>query len=157
MKVVHAVEKDMPGWLELAAEVEYLFGPMVEEPGFIRALEKHINARSAFCIREQDGPPGAQLLGGLLFSSTHAPVYKLGWLSVNAGARGRGVATTLVRHAFSGVVRPAEVAVVTFGPDIPDGQPARELYRKLGFRPSADKLPAGPEGGSRQKFILQLR
>jgi hypothetical protein len=34
------------------------------------------------------------------------------------------------------------------------GQPARGLYKSAGFRP-AEILPAGPEGGSRQRFVLQ--
>ncbi|MET3291049.1 UNVERIFIED_CONTAM: hypothetical protein ABID98_003619 [Brevibacillus sp. OAP136] len=35
MKVVNATKDDIAGWLELAAEVEYLFGPMVNDPKFI--------------------------------------------------------------------------------------------------------------------------
>jgi len=34
--------------------------------------------------------------------------------------------------------------------------PARALYESFGFVP-AEHLPNGPEGGSRQRFRLQLR
>lgn len=39
---------------------------------------------------------------------------------------------------------------------IPDGQAARSLYQKFGFVPSNESIPNGPEGGSRQKFILSI-
>ncbi|BBH22072.1 hypothetical protein Back11_34170 [Paenibacillus baekrokdamisoli] len=52
---------------------------------------------------------------------------------------------------------PAEVSVVTFGDDIPDGRPARRLYQKFGFLPLEELIPNGPEeGGSRQKFMLMI-
>ncbi len=65
MRVVHATLDDMPAWLKLAAEVESLFGPMVDDPNFIRALENGIQRHTAFCIRAADGPPGTALRGGL--------------------------------------------------------------------------------------------
>lgn len=40
--------------VELASEVEYLFGLMVSDPQFIQAIEKNINQCSAFCVREND-------------------------------------------------------------------------------------------------------
>lgn len=48
MNVVNAALEDINGWLELASEVEYLFGPMIEDPKFIQALEKNISKNSAF-------------------------------------------------------------------------------------------------------------
>ncbi|MEF3305689.1 GNAT family N-acetyltransferase [Paenibacillus sp. GYB003] len=156
MDVVNATKEDIQGWLELAAEVEYLFGPMLDNPHFIDALEKNINRGSAYCVRENNGSPGSNLLGGVLFSSSNAPFYKIGWLSVSSQSRGRGVATVLLNHVLS-LVRPSsEVSVITFGDDIPDGKAARSLYQKFGFIPSNELVPNGPEGGSRQKFILTI-
>lgn len=154
MRVVNATMDDLNGWLELASEVEYLFGPMVSDPNFIQALEKNINQNSAFCVRENDGLPGSRLLGGILFSASNAPRYKVGWLSVSAQARNKGIATALLRHILKLIDVPAEVVVTTFGYDIPDGQPARKLYQKFGFVPLDELIPNGPEGGSRQKFKL---
>ena len=34
MRVVLALAADIPAWLDLAAEVEPLFGPMADDPGF---------------------------------------------------------------------------------------------------------------------------
>ncbi|UKS29617.1 hypothetical protein LOZ80_12050 [Paenibacillus sp. HWE-109] len=77
MNVVSATKDDLSGWLELTAEVEYLFGPMVSDPKYIKAIEKNINQTSAFCVRENDGAPGSFLLGGILFSSVNSPSYKM--------------------------------------------------------------------------------
>lgn len=35
MKAVNATKDDLNNWLELASEVEYLFGPMVSDQKFI--------------------------------------------------------------------------------------------------------------------------
>ncbi|MDQ0914712.1 N-acetyltransferase [Paenibacillus sp. V4I5] len=157
MKVVNATKDDLNVWLELASEVEYLFGPMVSDPKFIQAIEKNINQRSAFCVRENDGLPGSGLLGGVLFSSAGASSYKIGWLAVSSRARNKGIATALLRHILKLVDVPAEVLVTTFGDEIPDGRPARKLYQKFGFVPQEESIPNGPEGGSRQKFKLLIK
>jgi ribosomal protein S18 acetylase RimI-like enzyme len=156
MNVVNATVEDIKGWLELASEVEYLFGPMVDDPNFIQALEKNINQGSAFCVRENDGSPVSRLLGGVLFSSSNAPRYKIGWLSVSTQARNKGVGTALLKHILTIVQIPSEISVTTFGDDIPDGQPARRLYQKFGFLPLKELIPNGPEGGSRQMFKLTI-
>src|SRR5215212_2451843 len=39
MHIVLAQPADLPAWLDLAAEVEFLFGPMVADPGFHAALD----------------------------------------------------------------------------------------------------------------------
>ncbi|WP_199613567.1 hypothetical protein [Paenibacillus alkalitolerans] len=41
MKVVAATKEDIMGWLELASEVEYLFGPMVSDPKFFLVMGAH--------------------------------------------------------------------------------------------------------------------
>ncbi|OMF23079.1 hypothetical protein BK133_24885 [Paenibacillus sp. FSL H8-0548] len=156
MKVVNATKEDLNEWLKLASEVEYLFGPMINDPNFIQAIEKNINQCSAFCVRENDGSPGSPLLGGVLFSSANAPSYKIGWLAVSSRARNKGIAAELMRFILKRVNIPAEVTVTTFGDDIVDGRPARKLYQKFGFVPQEETIPNGSEGGSRQKFKLVL-
>jgi ADP-ribose pyrophosphatase YjhB (NUDIX family) len=64
MRVDTAQLDDMPNWLALAAEVEPLFGPMVDDPGFTNALRANIQRGTACCVRENDGPPGTPLMGG---------------------------------------------------------------------------------------------
>lgn len=67
-----AGEQDSPGFLDLAAQVEHWFGPMVEDPGFRAAVDKHIR-RSMALVAVSSGPG---LLGGLLFGAK-APTYHL--------------------------------------------------------------------------------
>jgi len=150
MKVFIAQPEDFQSWLRLAAEVEYLFGPMVNEPGFHRALCKNIERETAFCIREDDGPAGVPLLGGLLFSPK-PPIYTIGWLAVAQRIRRRGLGRLLLGHAAHLVHPPAEMVVTTFGPDSRYGQPARRFYESMGFHP-AEPAPNGPEGSSRQIY-----
>ena|SRR3712207_5134760 len=150
MRVEAARYRDIRGWLDLAAEVEPLFGMMLDDPQFHRALHRNIDRGTAFCVREDDGPPGGPLLGGLLFSP-HYPEYWIGWLAVAERWRRHGVGRRLVEHALGLVQPPAVVAVVTFGEDIDAGRPARRFYEQLGFQP-AEAAPPGPEGGSRQVY-----
>ena len=134
--------------------MEALFGALVDNPDFRRALHRNIERGTAFCVRENDGPPGAPLAGGLLFSP-HPPLYTIGWLAVARRWRRQGLGRMLVGHARGLVQPPAELAVVTFGEDNVAGEPARQFYRELGFQP-AEQAPAGPGGGSRQVFRLLL-
>ncbi len=133
MNVVHAQIEDIPAWLALAAEVEPLFGPMVNEPGFHEALGRNIDRKSAFCVREDDGPAGAPLLGGILFSCRQASQYEVGWLAVAAAARRCGVGSLLLRHVLGRVRPPGEVMVETFRDEAPGGLPARLFYERHGF------------------------
>jgi GNAT superfamily N-acetyltransferase len=131
MRVVLAKLADSPAWLTLAAEVEFLFGPMVADPGFPAALEQNIARQTAFCMREQDGAPGRPLMGGLLFSATHTPHYTIGWFAVAQRWQRQGVAQLLVQHCIQRIQPPAELSVVTFGEDNRAGRPARHFYYGL--------------------------
>lgn len=42
-----ADEQDMPGFLDLAGQVERWFGPMVDDPGFRAAIGRHIRRATA--------------------------------------------------------------------------------------------------------------
>jgi GNAT superfamily N-acetyltransferase len=153
-RVVVAQPEDIPAWLILAAEVEPLFGPLVNEPSFQRALHKNNARGTAYCVREQDGPPGVPLCGGLLWSA-HAPLYTIGWLAVAKQHRRHGIGLRLVEHVLRLVDVPAEVIVTTFGAGDPAGEPARRFYERIGFQ-AAEAAPNGPDGGSRQIFRLCL-
>ena len=155
MQVALAQPADIPAWLHLAAEVEFLFGPMLADPAFHQALERSIQRQTAFCIREQADIPGTPLVGALLFSATHAPHYKISWLAVAARWRRRGAAQILVTHCFSLIQPPAELSVITFGADNPSGKPARDFYARLGFY-AAEVAPNGPDGGTRQVYRRQF-
>ncbi|MFE5604145.1 GNAT family N-acetyltransferase [Streptomyces coelicoflavus] len=161
MMVRLAEERDFPGFLGLAGQVEHWFGPMVEEAGFHDAVREHIRRGAALVAVAPDpdtgaGPgagAGAELLGGLLFGSED-PVHHIHWLVVSQQARTGGVGRELMRDAMRRWVRgPAEVEVVTFGADHPGASAsgARAFYERLGFTP-AETVAPGPEGGSRQRF-----
>jgi ribosomal protein S18 acetylase RimI-like enzyme len=151
MDVVEAGGADFAGFLSLAAEVEEWFGPMVDEPGFHAVVERKIRERKAFVVRAED-----RLLGGLMIGGA-GPEYHLSWLVVSAAARGRGVGKALIRHATEGFRRPCRVDVITFGRDHPGAitSGARAFYERLGFREGGE-APDGPEGGSRQHYVLEL-
>jgi GNAT superfamily N-acetyltransferase len=153
MIVLTACNADIPAWTDLAREVEPLFGAsMADDDGFLQILQRKIDNGLAFSIRENDGPPGASLCGGLLFSIHHHPVYQIGWLAVSAKWRRFGVGRALVMHACRLVTPPAEVIVTTFDVKTPGGEPARRFYESLGFAP-AELLPGeGPDGETRQRF-----
>jgi GNAT superfamily N-acetyltransferase len=148
--VVIAREEDIPAWLDLAREVEFLFGPMCDDPRFINSLQKNIDRGTAFCIREANGSAGAPLQGGMLFSP-HPPVYTIGWLAVTQACRRQGIGRKLMEHIVGLVEPPAEMVVTTFGADNPDGEPARCFYEQSGFF-AAEFAPNGPDGGIRQVF-----
>lgn len=153
MRVQLADYRDVRSWLDLAAEVEWLFGDMLGGPDFYQALLRNIGRGTAFCVREGDGPAGAPLVGGMFFSARRADrlEYRIGWLAVTGRSRRRGIGHLLVEHALSLVEAPAVVSVDTFGEDVVQGRAARRLFEAMGFYP-AEVLPAGAEGGSRQSY-----
>jgi len=152
--VQEAQREDVDAWLALAAEVEHLFGPMVNEPSFVAALTRNIDRGSAYCIREDDGPAGAPLQAALLFSAK-PPAYKIGWMAVEQDQRRRGLGRALLAHVMDLVKSPGEISVTTLGPDVAGGEAARAFYSHAGFVP-AEMTDDGPEGGSRQAFRKTL-
>jgi GNAT superfamily N-acetyltransferase len=135
---------DVASWLEIAREVEPLFGPM---PYFRSTLHRNISRGTALCVRDASG----QVLGGVLLRA--APHTQITWLATRSSARRQGVGHALVAGALRRYPPLCEVLVDTFGEDSVEGYPARRLYESFGFVP-AEYLPTGPEGGSRQRFRL---
>jgi GNAT superfamily N-acetyltransferase len=145
--VREGTREDIPSWLEIAREVEPLFGPM---PDFEPVLLRNIGRGTALCVGDASG----QVLGGMLLGAP--PRVRISWLAVRAPARRRGVGHALVAEAVRRCPPPCEVVAETFGADNTEGHPARRLYESFGFVPAED-LPRGPEGGSRQRFRLRRR
>jgi GNAT superfamily N-acetyltransferase len=141
-----AADRDLRSWLDLVQEVEQLFGPM---PDFAVHARRPAGRDSALVVRDRDDT----VLGAALLS--HSPAdRKIHWLAVRADARRRGVARVLLAAIMTRWPPPDDIEVVTFGPDVSYGRPARALYKSAGFSP-AEILPAGREAGSRQRFVLQ--
>ena len=171
MIVRPAQQQDRSGLLALAAQVEHWFGPMVDDPGFHSALDKHISrgmalvavaSGSAVVSGAADSPespesPRPDVLGGLLFGA-QPPTYHLHWLVVSERERGTGIGRALLADAQRRFVRgPGHIEVVTFGIDHPGAvaSGARVFYERLGFT-AAEPTTPGPEGGSRQIFRLAV-
>ncbi|WP_030433894.1 GNAT family N-acetyltransferase [Allokutzneria albata] len=144
-----AREQDFPGFLGLAAEVEHYFGPMVDDPGFHSAVDKHIRRSTALVAVSS----GSDLIGGLLFG-TNASMCHIHWLVVSEKERGRGVGRALITDATRTFVQgPGSIEVVTFGADHPNAAAsgAHTFYERLGFVP-AEAADPGTDGGSRQIY-----
>jgi len=137
--VQNAQAEDYAAWLRLAAEVEDLFGPMVGEKAFQQTLLKNLRRGTALCVRDQDGPAGIDLLGGL-FYSPKPPIYTISWLAVTQASRRLGIGLKLINAFLERVRPPAEVAppmevvVTTFSAEMEGGEAARRFYVKLGFQ-----------------------
>lgn len=138
VKVRRAAMEDVRPWLELAREVETLFGPMAEEPAFQQALRDAVTSGSAFCTDgSQDA--GAPILQGGIVISTEAN--EIVWLAVSGNSRGRGMGRALVAFALDRLSADKPVIVQTFADSVPEGVAARRLYAAFGF---ADHQEAGP-------------
>ena len=154
MEVMTATLDDIPSWLDLAAEVEPLFGPMVDDPVFRQGLTNVINAGTAFCVREGDGGPGAPLLGGLLWVDT-PPDYEIAWLAVAKRARGQGIGSWLIGHVMLLAERPCNITLQSFAPGIPEGDAAHKLYKRAGFH-VAETAPTNPAGVPTRMYRQRL-
>lgn len=130
MEVVTALQEDFNAWLDLAKEVEPLFGPMVLEEPFLEALKNVIIAGSAFCVRINDGPAGSQLCGGVIISTDEN---EIAWLVVAAKHQGKGTGEKLVSYAIDKLDKSKPISVTTFDETVEEGKTARRLYNKLGF------------------------
>ena len=77
-------------WLELAREVEPLFGPMADLPEFQEALAMAIaNGTALSCCEQASGT----LLGGIVIDPEHN---EIAWLGGTAGPRGKGIGRALI-------------------------------------------------------------
>jgi len=141
MKVTQSNLKDFEGWLALAREVEPLFGPMADDELFRDAIRLSIRAGLAFCIRVGEGDSPA-LAGGVIISNVENEV---AWLAVYQHHRGKGCGRALLASAIEHLNAAEPIMVQTFDETVPEGQAARELYDRFGFRYShgGEKNPAG--------------
>ena len=150
VRIELARTEDSGSFLDLAAEVEDWFGPMVDEPGYHRAVRKNIERGSALLAFDV-----SDVVGGLFFSRQRAPAYEIGWLVVTSSRRSEGIGTALIARAVRDWVQaPAVIGVVTFGADHP-GAASRRFYERLGFV-SVGIVTKGPDGGSRERLELSI-
>ena len=130
-----ASRNDFDSWIELAAEVEHLFGPMCSEPEFRSSLEESIEQGRAWCVRGCDVDRGSTLCGGIIVEPEEN---KIAWLAVAKDCRGLGIGRLLLNAALQALDTSRDIPVRTFAAEHPDGVPARTLYLSAGFRDLAD-------------------
>lgn len=139
--IILATAEDFENWLELAREVEPLFGPMVSEEGFRSGLMQAIKNGSAYCVRDIVDDK-LLLLGGVII------VYELNeiaWLAVTHKSRRKGLGDKLLSCAIDKLDSSREITVTTFAPGIDTGIPAIKLYEKYGFK-NIGRGPINPAG-----------
>jgi GNAT superfamily N-acetyltransferase len=145
MKTVRlSTPNDYPDWLELAKEVEPLFGPMTDDPIFCDGLRKAILEKNTFCVTEGgSGDERSGLFHGGIAISKEAN--EIVWFAVAQRSRGQGTGATLLSEAISHLDHTRPITVTTFDQTIEAGMPARSLYQSVGFRDSsaAGLNPAG--------------
>lgn len=131
--------QDERWWLQLAAEVEPLFGPMVGDSGFLAAIRNAIGFGNAL---------GAEVQGVLVgIVAFDREANEITWLAVGARHRGRGYGELLIKAAVQALAADRDVFVQTFAPHVAVGCAARRLYLSNGFVDvrRAELNPAGIE------------
>ncbi len=139
MKIDTVKKKDLAAWLELAREVEPLFGPMLGHDAFHNAMKSAIISKNAYCIRHAEH---STPLGIIVISPERN---EIDWLAVKASARGKGVGKALLEHAISTMPASLPLRVQTFSATVAAGLSARMLYLRAGFceKTTAGLNPAG--------------
>ena len=125
-----ASQDDFKAWIDLAREVEHLFGPMTDEPSFRDALFHAIERKNAFCIRIEQAGTSQALVGGIVISKETNEIV---WFVVSEKSRRKGYGRALLEFALTQLNTREHVLVQTFDETVPAGQPARRLYQRLGF------------------------
>ena len=125
MNVEYAKISDFDAWIELAREVEPLFGPMADEAGFQEGLKMAIAAKTAFSICSTEG-----LMGGIVISKESNEIV---WLAVSERYRQQGCGRELIKFAINQLNSPESIFVQTFAESVPEGRSARKLYSDFGF------------------------
>lgn len=134
-QIRRATPDDIPSWLELAREVEHLFGPMADIPEFRHALQEAVRLGDASCATPASS---SAIVGGIVISPASNSIE---WLAVSRVARGAGLGRGLLALAIDNLDPGRPISVQTFAQTSPDGAAARQLYSSFGF---TDREPKGP-------------
>ena len=133
---------DIDDWLEIAVEVEHLFGPMVSDENFHNAIKLVINENRAFCIRSNSVGKDPNVCGIIVISFEDNEIQ---WFAVAHKCRNKGYGQILLRHALSKLDLNKPVSVQTFDEECTAGLGARQLYSKVGFI-ETEKAGLNPAG-----------
>ncbi len=133
-------EEEYSVWLELAKEVEPLFGPMVQEVDFQSGIRKSIRSGNAFCVTSEEDI----VVGIVAIDRINREIV---WLAVKREFRNNHFGERLIQKAIKELGEDRKIHVQTFAPGIEVGESARRLYQKFGFVDFKEtgKNPAGKE------------
>lgn len=141
---------DYKQWIQLAREVELLFGPMVEDQNFQEGLRHAISEGNAFCFRKTNGRDGGPLPGGIIVLREANEIL---WFAVAENCRGQGIGKALLKEAIACLDHKRKIAVTTFDSSVKSGFPARRLYQAFGFE---DSMP-GPMNPAGIPTVVMIR
>lgn len=130
--------QDLNAWIELAREVEPLFGEMVENENFINEVKDCISNSSALCTVNTNN-----YIEGII--AINKALNEISWLAIREKCRGQGYGYQLLKAALKNLDNRKPIYVQTFSPDEKAGEAARKMYMKLAFKDYKDggKNPAG--------------
>lgn len=98
VKINYATLSDFESWLNLAREVEHLFGPMADDDSFHDALRQAIADKTAICIRSGYHSGNQTLEGGIVISKESNEIL---WFAVSGKSRGKGYGKALLSFAVN--------------------------------------------------------
>lgn len=138
MTIRLVTNEDLDDWLQLAKEVEPLFGKMVGCKEFLQGIKETISNKSAFCVIHATNE-----IGGIVAVDKNKN--EIVWLAVKKEYRSKEYGHQLLKAAMDSLVDARPVYVQTFSAGVTEGEAARHLYEQFGFvdYKEAGKNPAG--------------
>lgn len=139
-------DEDFNTWLELAKEVEPLFGEMVNNDDFREGIKGCISSSSAFCIKNNN-----DIEGIVAINKTEN---EISWLAVRENSRGKGYGYQLLKEAIHALDYKKPIFVQTFSSSVKAGKAARKLYLQFGFK---DYKDGGKNPANIDTIIMKLK
>lgn len=118
--------RDYDTWIELAKEVEPLFGPMIDSKEFQDGIKDCIRNNNAFGIENEKG----NLTGIIALDRVKNEIL---WLAVATKHRGNNYGEKLVKKAVEELENNGDIYVQTFSGKVNEGKNARHIYERNGF------------------------
>jgi GNAT superfamily N-acetyltransferase len=139
--------KDYDKWIELAREVEYLFGPMADIFEFREGIKDCILSNNAYGIENAVG----ELAGIVALDRSNNEIV---WLAIGKEHRGNKLGDKLVKRAICELEVNGDIYVQTFAKSIVEGKGARIIYENNGF---VDLKDAGKNPANIETVIMVRR
>jgi GNAT superfamily N-acetyltransferase len=139
--------QDYNTWINLAKEVEYLFGPMVDSKDFQEGIKNCLENNNAFGIENEAG----KLAGIIALDRENNEIL---WLAVAKQFSGNNYGELLVKKSVAELERNGDIFVQTFSGKVNEGRSARSIYERSGF---VDLKDAGKNLADIETVIMVYR